>query len=184
MQANAMTTEARTAAGGKGGISSFLSIQDIFSLLNAAGGLLCVFFSIRGNFFIAVLFLPLCVVCDYLDGKIGRWIGTPHEFGKELDSLSDVIGFGIAPAVFAYTYAAQDVWLTLVLVIFVLCGILRLARFNVINLKGVYIGTPITLNGLIVPLIYFAMLPTRYYAMIFLLSAAFMISPLRIKKLV
>jgi CDP-diacylglycerol--serine O-phosphatidyltransferase len=178
-----MKTEGRTEAGGKRGIGSFLSVQDIFTLLNATFGLLCTFFSIRGNFFIAVLFLPLSVVCDYLDGKIGRWIGTPHEFGKEMDSLSDVVGFGIAPAVFAYAYAAQDVWLTLALVIFVLCGILRLARFNVVNLKGKYIGMPITFNGLIVPLIYFAMLPTRYYAIVFLISAVFMISPLRIKKL-
>jgi CDP-diacylglycerol--serine O-phosphatidyltransferase len=179
-----MNTEAKTAAGEKRGIGSFLSIQDLFTLINAASGLLCVFFSMRGHFALAVLFLPLSVVCDYLDGKLGRWIGTPHEFGKELDSLSDVVGFGIAPAVFAYAYAAQDVWLIPVLVLFVLCGILRLARFNVINLKGVYIGTPITLNGLIVPLIYFARLPTRYYALVFLLSAGLMISPLRIKKLV
>jgi CDP-diacylglycerol--serine O-phosphatidyltransferase len=70
-----------------------------------------------------------------------------------------------------------------VLVIFVLCGILRLARFNVVNLKGEYIGMPITMNGLIVPLIYFTMLPTRYYAMVFSLSAGLMISPWRIKKL-
>jgi CDP-diacylglycerol--serine O-phosphatidyltransferase len=178
-----MQTEGRTEASGKRGIGSFLSVQDSFTLLNATFGLLCMFFSIRGHFFLAVLFLPLSTACDYLDGKIGRWIGTPHAFGKELDSLSDVVGFGIAPAVFAYTYAAQDVWLPLVLVIFVLCGILRLARFNVINLKGAYIGMPITMNGLIVPLLYWAGLPTSYYALVFLLSAGLMISPLRIKKL-
>ena len=125
-----MKTEGRTEAGRKTGIGSFLSVQDSFTLLNATCGLLGTFFAIRGDFFIAVLFLPLSVLCDFLDGKIGRGIGTSHEFGKELDSLSDVVGFGIAPAVFAYTYAAQDVWLTLVLVLFVLCGILRLSSSN------------------------------------------------------
>jgi CDP-diacylglycerol--serine O-phosphatidyltransferase len=177
-----MKTAVNIAAGGKRGIGSFLCVQDLFSLLNAAFGLLCTFLSIRGHFSLAVLCLPLSVVCDYLDGKIGRWLGTPHAFGKELDSLSDVVGFGMAPAVFAYAYAAQEVWLTLVLVIFVLCGILRLARFNVVNLQSEYIGMPITMNGLMVPLIYWARLPTRYYALVFLLSAGLMIRPLRIKK--
>jgi CDP-diacylglycerol--serine O-phosphatidyltransferase len=177
-----MKTTMSQGAGDKRGIGSFLSVQDLFTLLNAAFGLLCTFLSIRGYFALAVLCLPLSVVCDYLDGKIGRWRGTPHAFGKELDSLADVVAFGIAPAVFAYAYAVREGWLTLVLVLFVLCGILRLARFNVVNLQGEYIGMPITMNGLMVPLIYWAGLPTRYYALVFLLSAGLMISPLRVKK--
>jgi CDP-diacylglycerol---serine O-phosphatidyltransferase len=177
-----MKTAESTEAGGKRGIGSFLSVQDLCTLLNAACGLLSTFCAISGQFFLAVLFLLSAVVCDYLDGKIGRWLGTPHEFGKELDSLADVVGFGIAPAVFAYTYAAPNSWLTLVLVLFVLCGILRLARFNVVNLSGEYIGMPITWNGLLVPLSYFVGLPTKYYGMVFVLSSVLMISPLRIKK--
>jgi CDP-diacylglycerol---serine O-phosphatidyltransferase len=69
-----------------------------------------------------------------------------------------------------------------VLVLFVLCGILRLARFNVVNLSGEYIGMPITWNGLLVPLIYGVGLPARYYGVVFGLSALLMISPLKIKK--
>ena len=141
-----------TETGSKRGIGSFLSMQDFFTLLNAACGVLAAFSAISGQFFLAVLFLLSSVVCDYLDGKLGRWLGTPHQFGKELDSLADVVGFGMAPAVFVYTYAAPHGWLTLALVLFVLCGILRLARFNVVNLTGEYIGMPITWNGLLVPL--------------------------------
>ena len=169
-------------AGGKRGISSFLSVQDLCTLLNAACGVLSMFCAINGQFFWAALFLLSAVVCDYLDGKIGRWLDTPHAFGKELDSLADVVGFGVAPAVCAHTYATPHGWLTLVLVLFVLCGILRLARFNVVNLSGEYIGMPITWNGLLVPLSYFVGLPTKYYGMVFVLSSVLMISPLRIKK--
>jgi CDP-diacylglycerol--serine O-phosphatidyltransferase len=177
-----MNTEVRTNTGGKRGIGSFLSVQDTFTLLNAACGLLCTFCAIRGHFVTAVLFLPMSLVCDYLDGKIGRWLSTPHAFGKELDSLADVVGFGVAPAIFAYTYAGPNAWLTLVLVLFVLCGVLRLARFNVVNLSGEYIGMPISWNGLLVPLCYVVGLPTTYYGLVFGLSAVLMISPLRIKK--
>jgi CDP-diacylglycerol--serine O-phosphatidyltransferase len=96
--------------------------------------------------------------------------------------LADVVAFGIAPVVFAYAYATQEGWLTLALVLFVLCGILRLACFNVVNLQGEYIGMPITMNGLMVPLIYWVGLPPWYYALVFVLSAGLMISPLRVKK--
>jgi CDP-diacylglycerol--serine O-phosphatidyltransferase len=177
-----MHTVESPEAGGKRGISSFLSVQDLCTLLNAACGVLSTFCAIRGQFSLAVLFLLSAVVCDYLDGKIGRWLGTPHTFGKELDSLADVVGFGMAPAVFAYTYAAPNGWLTLALVLFVLCGILRLARFNVVNLSGEYIGMPIPWNGLLVSLCYVVGLPTTYYGVIFGLSSVLMISPLRIKK--
>ena len=133
-------------------------------------------------FSLAVLLMLSSVVWDYLDGKIGRWLGTPHSFGKELDSLADVVGFGMAPAVFAYTYTTPHGWRTIVLVLFVLCGLLRLARFNVVNLTGEYIGMPITWNGLLVPLSYYSGLPPKYYSLVLLVSSVLMISPLRIKK--
>jgi len=80
------------------------------------------------------------------------------------------------------TYAGPQGWLTLALVLFVVCGILRLARFNVVNLAGGYIGMPITWNGLLLPLSYGVGLPTKYYGPLLVLSAVLMISPLRIKK--
>jgi CDP-diacylglycerol--serine O-phosphatidyltransferase len=181
-EAHAMHNAEHTEAGGKRGIGSFLSVQDLFTLLNAAGGVLAAFCAISGQFFLAVLLLLSSVVCDYLDGKIGRWLGISHQFGKELDSLADVIRFGMAPTVFVYTYAGPHGWLTRVLVLFVLCGILRLARFNVVNLTGEYIGMPITWNGLLLPLSYGVGLSTQYYGLLLVLSAVLMISPLRIKK--
>jgi len=172
----------QTEGRGQRGIGSFLSIQDLCTLLNAASGVLAAFCAIRGRFSLAVLLMLSSVVWDYLDGKIGRWLGTPHSFGKELDSLADVVGFGMAPAVFAYTYTTPHGWRTIVLVLFVLCGLLRLARFNVVNLTGEYIGMPITWNGLLVPLSYYSGLPLKYYSLVLLVSSVLMISPLRIMK--
>jgi len=73
------------------------------------------------------------IVLDMLDGRIARLTGTTSEFGAELDSLADAISFGIAPALLAYRWALDEVprlgWLAAFL--FAMCGVLRLARFNV-----------------------------------------------------
>jgi CDP-diacylglycerol--serine O-phosphatidyltransferase len=73
------------------------------------------------------------ILLDMLDGRIARLTGTASEFGGELDSLADVISFGVAPALLAYRWAFDALprfgWLTAFL--FVVCGALRLARFNV-----------------------------------------------------
>ena len=73
------------------------------------------------------------IVLDLLDGRIARMTGTTSEFGAELDSLADAISFGVAPALLVYTWGLSGVpragWLAAFL--FVMCGVLRLARFNV-----------------------------------------------------
>ena len=73
------------------------------------------------------------IVLDMLDGRIARLTGTTSEFGAELDSLADAISFGVAPAVLAYRWALDEIprlgWLAAFLV--AMCGVLRLARFNV-----------------------------------------------------
>jgi CDP-diacylglycerol--serine O-phosphatidyltransferase len=75
----------------------------------------------------------VCIVLDVLDGRIARLTGTTSEFGGELDSLADVISFGVAPAILMYSWAFSAVprlgWL--VAFLFVMCGTMRLARFNV-----------------------------------------------------
>ncbi len=89
-------------------------------------------------------------VLDALDGRIARLTGTTSEFGAELDSLSDVISFGVAPAVLAYSWglsaAPRAGWLAAFL--FVMCGALRLARFNVqrhVVDSRFFVGLPIPL---------------------------------------
>ncbi|MCC2683574.1 MAG: CDP-diacylglycerol--serine O-phosphatidyltransferase, partial [Paenibacillaceae bacterium] len=88
---------------------------------------------------------------DGLDGRVARALNAQSEFGKELDSLSDVISFGVAPAFIMYVVAFSDVnpalaWI--VTAIFPICGALRLARFNVVaGVPGYFIGLPIPAAG-------------------------------------
>ncbi len=97
------------------------------------------------NFEVAAKTIGLAVVLDGLDGRIARMTNTTSDFGRELDSLADVISFGIAPAILAYTWGVQFVTGsfgpatldqlqragTLIAFLFLACGAARLARFNV-----------------------------------------------------
>ena len=71
------------------------------------------------------------LVFDVLDGRIARWRQQASAMGRELDSLSDVISFGVAPAVIAYGCGMQGLYDRIVLVYFVACGVSRLARYNI-----------------------------------------------------
>jgi len=75
--------------------------------------------------------IPLAFVFDALDGRIARWRKVSSTLGRELDSLADVISFGVAPAALAYACGMQGGWDWLVLSYFVCCGGSRLARYNV-----------------------------------------------------
>jgi CDP-diacylglycerol--serine O-phosphatidyltransferase len=75
--------------------------------------------------------MGIAFVCDTLDGKVARQRHEHSSLGRELDSLADVISFGVAPAALAYGAGMQGFWDVAVLLYFVACGISRLARFNV-----------------------------------------------------
>ena len=169
-------------------IYGFFRPQDLFTFGNAACGVVSAIFSIRGEFRIAAILLVAAVVMDFLDGKVARLFKGAHPYGKELDSLSDAISFGFASALFGYCFleanSSNRPVFIVVLVFFVLCGIARLARFNITNLKGYYQGMPITMNGLIIPAIYFAGLPAEWYPLVYALSGVLMISSFRVKKIV
>jgi len=162
-------------------IFSLLKFADIFTLLNAVFGLTSIYFSIMGQFNPAAVFMLLAVLFDYIDGKMARFTGT-SEFGRELDSLADIISFGISPIVFGFSQI-KTTFAMIVFALFLICGILRLARHNIIKIKG-FVGMPITMNGIIIPVIYFANVPVNYYPYIFLASAILMISSIKIRKVI
>jgi CDP-diacylglycerol--serine O-phosphatidyltransferase len=107
---------------------------------------------------LACSLIPLALVFDVLDGKVARWRHEASSLGRELDSLSDVISFGVAPAVIAYAAGMSGLWDRVVLLYFVACGVSRLARYNVTaeQLTGddgkvqYYEGTPIPTSLLLV----------------------------------
>lgn len=123
-------------------------VPNAFTLTNIAFGFLSMLASAEGRFERACVFISLAVVCDMLDGKLARLLNATSKFGMELDSLSDAISFGVAPALLAYFAALRGLHPAgaLVAVFFVLCGVLRLARFNVDTKeisKVTFLGCPI-----------------------------------------
>lgn len=160
-----------------------VKIPDIFSLFNAAAGLASIFFSSVGRLKLAAVFLIIAVIFDYLDGKMARLLEIKREFGRQMDSLCDIVSFGVAPVVFGLQIVDGTAWNYLILIAFVLCGILRLARFNALGDMPYYVGVPITTWGYVIPLFFFAKLPSAYFPWLYLLMAVLMVSPIKIPKL-
>jgi CDP-diacylglycerol---serine O-phosphatidyltransferase len=113
-------------------------LADFFTLGNAACGvgaiLLAMMFVASGDtvhFFAAAWLAPAAFIFDVLDGRIARARHQHSALGRELDSLSDVISFGVAPAALGFAAGLQGGWDAVVLVYFVCCGVSRLARYNV-----------------------------------------------------
>jgi CDP-diacylglycerol--serine O-phosphatidyltransferase len=113
-------------------------LADWFTLGNAFCGTGAVFAAMRylqdgsvRDLLVGMALIPLAFIFDALDGRIARWRKVASTLGRELDSLADVISFGVAPAALAYTCGMQGGWDVLVLAGFVCCGVSRLARYNV-----------------------------------------------------
>jgi CDP-diacylglycerol---serine O-phosphatidyltransferase len=113
-------------------------LADFLTLANAACGLLAIFAVLAyletrdtRRLMAAAALLPWALVFDVLDGKVARWRSRHSPMGRELDSLADVISFGVAPATIAYGAGLKGFWDIVILVYFVACGVSRLARFNI-----------------------------------------------------
>ncbi|MBK7471992.1 MAG: CDP-diacylglycerol--serine O-phosphatidyltransferase [Betaproteobacteria bacterium] len=113
-------------------------LADFFTLGNAACGVGSVFLAMLFlnsgyslHFQIAAVLLPLAFILDILDGRIARARNQYSALGRELDSLADIISFGVAPAALAFAAGMSGGWDAAVLIYFVCCGVSRLARYNV-----------------------------------------------------
>ncbi len=113
-------------------------LADLVTLLNAflgAGALLAFMRFVVDQeivfFWLGTALLPIALLMDTLDGRIARRHGTGSPLGQELDSLADIVSFGVAPAAMAFAAGMRGGWDALCLVFFVGCGISRLARYNV-----------------------------------------------------
>jgi len=113
-------------------------LADVFTLGNAACGVGAVFLAMAymssqslAQFLWAAALAPAAFVFDVFDGRIARWRQTQSALGRELDSLADVISFGVMPATLAFAAGLDGGWDCVVLIYFVCCGVSRLARYNV-----------------------------------------------------
>ena len=147
-------------------------LADWFTIANALcgmGAVLAVMAYLSGKnaqgLLWAAMLIPAAFLFDVCDGRIARWRQTQSALGRELDSLADVISFGVAPAAMAFGAGLNGFWDCLVLVYFVACGVSRLARYNItaealaVNASGkvkYFEGTPIPSSVLLVALLAFA----------------------------
>lgn len=113
-------------------------LADWFTLANAACGAGALFSSMTylevndvKHVYIACALVFAALIFDILDGRIARWRQSTSPMGQELDSLADIISFGVAPAIIAYACGMQGLYDRIVLVYFIACGVSRLARYNV-----------------------------------------------------
>ena len=146
-------------------------LADWFTLGNACCGVGALFSvmtflqtGVVWHLILACGLIPAALVFDVLDGRIARWRQRSSAMGRELDSLADVISFGVAPAAIAYAAGMQGLYDRIILVFFVACGVSRLARYNVTAEKlsegsdkvKYFEGTPIPTSMLLVLLVAFA----------------------------
>ncbi len=194
-----------------------MHLADLFTLANAACGVAGVFFAMAyvgsqslHHFFAAAALAPAAFAFDVLDGRIARWRHTHSALGRELDSLADVISFGVAPAALGFAAGLHGLWDWAALIYFVCCGVSRLARYNVTAealsagtekvayFEGTPIPTSVLLTGVLALAAWQGRLGDQLYggvwssawgelhplALLFVLSGTLMISKtLRIPKL-
>jgi CDP-diacylglycerol--serine O-phosphatidyltransferase len=185
-------------------------LADLFTIANGFCGILALFEAMkflatgdRRYIYTAAVLIPVALVFDVLDGRIARWRHESSPMGRELDSLADVISFGVAPAGIAFAAGLNSVLDQIILMYFAGCGLSRLARYNITAeaLSGAtgkvnyFEGTPIPTSVVAVGVLLLAFHQRNLYprqwlgvelhlvALIFLLSGTLMISKtLRIPK--
>lgn len=191
------------------------ALPDLFTMGNAASGTTVVFLCLtylsngdRAAMWVAFALLPFALLCDGVDGFVARKRGRASMIGADMDSLADIVSFGLAPAVLGYTLGLNGLWDVVVLVAFVVCGLSRLARYNVTASQlsddsgkvRHYEGTPIPTSVVIVAVLAIAFAvgavgpglwlgvvelgPGRLHPLVvvYLVSGSLMISTIKIPK--
>jgi CDP-diacylglycerol--serine O-phosphatidyltransferase len=140
-------------------------LPNLLTLIGVCLGISSIKFALDSNYSLAIVFLMVAALLDALDGRIARLIKGTSEFGKELDSLTDFVSFGIAPAFIMYFWELKNFgkigWA--ITLIYSVCCVLRLARFNLTKIneeeswkENFFEGIPSPAGGILIllPLIY------------------------------
>jgi CDP-diacylglycerol--serine O-phosphatidyltransferase len=169
------------------------AIPNLITFTNLSFGVLSILEIYKQNFFVAAMFIIIAALIDRYDGRIARFLNISSELGKNLDSLSDLISFGVAPGILIFTkYTLFDsiyikVLTLSVLLIYVICGAYRLANYNISKFNGTFTGIPITISGFVLA-IYSILAPynTIFSVLSIILLALFaylMVSKIKFKKI-
>ena len=168
-------------------------IPNVFTFINLSCGVISILSSMDGKYAMAGAFILLAGLVDRYDGRIARFLNVSSDLGKELDSLADLVSFGVAPSILVYiffnleSFGPNGLLGFAVLLLFPICGAYRLARFNTAAFDGVFTGVPITIVGCFMAI--FSLLnlkvTTSIYLAVFLMviGSYLMVSKIQLKKI-
>jgi CDP-diacylglycerol---serine O-phosphatidyltransferase len=156
------------------------AVPNLFTIGNLLSGIFSITFNMNGYLRMTALFIFLSAMLDFFDGRIARRLKVNSELGVELDSLADIVSFGVAPALLFYSIEIPSPFTTLAFMLFPTMGALRLAKFNIKPTIGHFMGLPIPAAGVTI-----AVMGLFNYSNSFItvLLALLMVSPIRIRKL-
>lgn len=175
------------------------AVPNIFTFSNLAFGILSLLMTFQAsfepikhsNYTWACIFIMLAAVVDRYDGRIARFLNVSSDLGKELDSLADLVSFGVAPSILLFSlYDFKNLGPVgyLLALVLPIAGAYRLARYNTTTFNNVFTGVPITVAGLFIAA--FALVTIKHTENMLLLSillilllSYLMVSRLKIKKI-
>lgn len=162
-------------------------VANCLTLTNLFLGGFSIILSLQGNLRLSLLLIFIAALTDRLDGMAARKFNIESELGKQLDSMSDIISFGVAPALIIYQgilyqFGAPGSFFT---VFYICCGAFRLARFNIAESNGYFAGLPITAAGCFLTLssLGISLIPPHFYLFIVLILSILMIGNFKWRKI-
>ncbi|MBU1197761.1 CDP-alcohol phosphatidyltransferase family protein [Candidatus Micrarchaeota archaeon] len=163
-----------------------LNAKDVLTLANAASGLIAIASAVLAYTFAPFFFILAAGFFDFMDGKLARRNKTANAFGREMDSLADVISFGVAPAILVIVFSFRDPLSILAGIAYVTAAVIRLSMFNLQKETGVYYGLPVPVAAISVLIVFYATLfafAPMYWNWLALFTASIlMISRFKIRK--
>ena len=167
-------------------------IPNVFTFINLSCGVISILSVMDEKYAMAGVFILLAGLVDRYDGRIARFLNVSSDLGKELDSLADLVSFGVAPSILVYilfnleSFGPNGLLGYAVLLLFPICGAYRLARFNTADFDGSFTGIPITIVGCFMAL--FSLISLKVFTSIYLavilmiIGSYLMVSKIRLKK--
>lgn len=159
---------------------------NMLTLLNLSFGGFAIIFSLQGHLNLCLLLIFVSALADRFDGMVARRFNIESELGKQLDSMCDIISFGVAPALLLYQGILQEFGgpSAFFTVFYIGCGAFRLARFNISENNGFFTGLPITAAGCLATLSYLTIpyLPPQTFLFIIIILSFLMVSPFKLRK--
>lgn len=162
-------------------------VANTITITNLSFGIIAIILITRELAHMSLVFIFLAALLDRFDGMAARYFHSESLFGKELDSLSDIVSFGIAPALLIYmTDLSSMLWVGIAATVFyIAAGAIRLARYNVKEFDGSFYGVPITAAGVLLTLSYFLSpyIGPPFFVILMVVLGIAMISNIRIAKI-